>query len=167
MPVAESTYSFASRRAEVVRDAETERFTPDQETRKVLQNIDVKIDTPVSTADLLRRGEVQVERLAELSETLMRLTPRDRRVAAETIRYAGYVERQRRVADRVAKAGSRRIPSGFGYRGLSGLSNELAEKLERVRPATIGRAARIDGMTPAALALLTAHLERSPEHPSP
>ena len=47
------------------------------------------------------------------------------------------------------------------YRGLAGLSNEVVEKLERVRPETLGRAARIDGMTPAALALLAAYVERA------
>ena len=62
----------------------------------------------------------------------------------------------------MARAGSRRIPAGFTYRGLAGLSNELVEKLERVRPGDLGRASRIDGMTPAALALLAAHLERDP-----
>ncbi|MDX1387909.1 MAG: tRNA uridine-5-carboxymethylaminomethyl(34) synthesis enzyme MnmG [Acidobacteriota bacterium] len=150
-----------------IRDAEDERFAPDPDTRKSFKNISLELDAPSSTADLLRRPEVGVERLAEISAVLGRLTPRDRRVAAETIRYAGYVERQRRVAERVARAGARKIPNGFGYRGLSGLSNELAEKLERVRPETVGRAARIDGMTPAALALLTAHLERSVPPPSP
>ena len=48
------------------------------------------------------------------------------------------------------------------YRGLAGLSNELVEKLEAVRPEYLGRAARIDGMTPAALALLAAHIEARP-----
>jgi tRNA uridine 5-carboxymethylaminomethyl modification enzyme len=144
----------------VVRAAESERFVPDAETRRVFRERGLTITTPSSTADLLRRPEISVERLSELSEVLRRLPPDDRRVAAETIRYAGYVERQRKVAERVGRAGSRRIPDRFTYRGLSGLSNELAEKLERVRPETVGRAARIDGMTPAALALLAAHLER-------
>ena len=61
---------------------------------------------------------------------------------------------------RVARAGARRIPDDFTYLGLAGLSNELAEKLERVRPEDLGRASRIDGMTPAALSLLVAHLEK-------
>jgi tRNA uridine 5-carboxymethylaminomethyl modification enzyme len=60
----------------------------------------------------------------------------------------------------MARAGARKIPDDFVYRGLSGLSNELVEKLDRVRPGNLGRASRIDGMTPAALALLAAHLER-------
>ena len=91
--------------------------------------------------------------------SLHALDRRDRRVVAESIRYAGYVERQRRDAERVKKAGRRSIPDGFVFRGLSGLSNEIVEKLEAVRPETIGRAARIDGMTPAALAILAAHVE--------
>ena len=65
----------------------------------------------------------------------------------------------RHDAERVAKAGTRRIPADFTYRGLAGLSNEIVEKLEAVRPENIGRAARVDGMTPAALALLAAHVE--------
>ena len=66
--------------------------------------------------------------------------PSDRRIVAETIKYAGYVERQRREARRVARAGARAIPEGFTYRGLPGLSSELAEKLDAVRPETLGRA---------------------------
>ena len=140
--------------------AESERWRPDGETRARLAACGIALDAPASTADLLRRPEVEAEKLAGSSELLAPLGARDRRVVAETIKYAGYVDRQRREADRMARAGARRIPGGFAYRGLSGLSNELAEKLERVRPETLGRAARIDGMTPAALALLAAHLER-------
>ena len=76
------------------------------------------------------------------------------------------MERQRKEAARMARAGARRIPCEFVYEGLSGLSNELVEKLERVRPDTLGRAARIDGMTPAALSLLAVHLERRAPLPS-
>lgn len=113
-----------------------------------------------TTASLLRRPEIDAEDLATESAVLSSLTGRDRTVVAETIKYAGYVERQRREASRIARAGARVIPEGFGYRGLSGLSHELVEKLERTRPETLGHASRIDGMTPAALSLLAAHLER-------
>ncbi len=115
-----------------------------------------------SLADLLRRPGADPERWAAGSAALAGLGPEDRRVVAETIRYGGYVERQRREARRVERAGRRRIPRGFAYRGLAGLSSELAEKLERVRPESLGHAARIDGMTPAALALLAVHIERPP-----
>ena len=145
---------------ESVERAERERWLPDAATRARFDELGISFDAPASTGDLLRRPRTPVDRLARESELLAALEPRDRRVVAETIHYAGYVERQRRESLRIAKAGARRIPEDFVYRGLSGLSNELVEKLDRVRPENLGRASRIDGMTPAALALLAAHLER-------
>ncbi|HXV75557.1 MAG TPA: tRNA uridine-5-carboxymethylaminomethyl(34) synthesis enzyme MnmG [Candidatus Polarisedimenticolaceae bacterium] len=137
---------------------ERERWVPGG--TDALARTGVAIDGPVSSADLLRRPGVEVATLAPASVVLAPLTEHERRVVAETIKYAGYVERQRREAARVARAGARRIPAALCYRELSGLSNELVEKLEAVRPETLGRASRIDGMTPAALSLLAAHVER-------
>ncbi len=146
---------------------EAERFVPDGPTRRRLAGLGIGLEAQASAADLLRRPEVDPERLAAASAILAGLEPRDRRVAAEAVRYAGYVERQRRLAERVARAGARRIPEGFVFRGLPGFSREIVEKLEAVRPETLGRASRIDGMTPAALALLAVHLERAaPEAPA-
>jgi tRNA uridine 5-carboxymethylaminomethyl modification enzyme len=146
---------------------EQERWRPDADTRNQLEQVGIRLEVPASTADLLRRPEVNAERLVHLSQVLDGMSAEDRRITAESIKYSGYVERQRREAERVARAGARAIPTEFAYRGLSGLSNELVEKLETVRPETLGRAARIDGMTPAALALLAVHLERRPDGRQP
>jgi tRNA uridine 5-carboxymethylaminomethyl modification enzyme len=146
-----------------VQDAERERWLPDAATRLAFEAQGLALEGPTSTAELLRRPGVLPEMLDGASAVLGALAARDRRIVAETLRYSGYVERQRREADRVARAGARTIPRGFVYRGLAGLSHELVEKLERVRPETVARAARIDGMTPAALGLLLAHLERRPQ----
>ena len=107
----------------------------------------------------LRRPDADVEGLAAEHPVLARLPARDRRIVAETVRFEGYVLRQERLAERVKRSGELRIPEAMTFRGLAGLSHELVEKLEAVRPETLGRAARIDGMTPAALALLTVHVE--------
>jgi tRNA uridine 5-carboxymethylaminomethyl modification enzyme len=147
---------------EALAATEHERFLPDAATRERLGQHGIVLDTPCSTAELARRPEVTAEKIASISAALAPLPEADRRIVVETLKYAGYVERQRREAERVARAGSREIPEGFVYRGLGGLSNELVEKLERVRPATLSRASRIDGMTPAAMALLAAWLERRP-----
>jgi tRNA uridine 5-carboxymethylaminomethyl modification enzyme len=147
---------------DAVERLENERWLPSAETRGTLARTGVVLDSPASTAELLRRPEFGHDDLAGMSVVLGELAPRERRIVAESIKYAGYVERQKREAGRVARAGGRRIPERFVYRTLSGLSNELVEKLETVRPETLGRASRIDGMTPAALALLAAHLERAP-----
>jgi tRNA uridine 5-carboxymethylaminomethyl modification enzyme len=157
---AESVEARWARIDSAVGELEAERWLPGNGNRERFDAIGLRLEAPASTADLLRRPEVGAAQLAELSDVLDRLDPEDRRVAVETIKYAGYVERQRREARRVARAGARVIPDDFVYHGLSGLSAELAEKLEAVRPETLGRAGRVDGMTPAALALLAAHLER-------
>jgi tRNA uridine 5-carboxymethylaminomethyl modification enzyme len=75
------------------------------------------------------------------------------------IKYAGYLDQQRKAIDKLKKAEQRSIPAGFEYAGISGLSREMQETLTRVRPQTLGQASRIPGVTPAALSLLHVHLE--------
>jgi tRNA uridine 5-carboxymethylaminomethyl modification enzyme len=116
-----------------------------------------------TVAELVRRPETDVEAVLPHSRVLGALSPRDRRIAAEIVKFEGYVERQRRVAERVRRSGAIKIPVSMAFHTLSGLSRELCEKLEVVRPETLGRAARIDGMTPAALALLAVHIEKAQE----
>ena len=75
------------------------------------------------------------------------------------IKYAGYLDQQRKAIEKLKKAEQRAIPPGFEYNGISGLSREMQETLSRVRPQTLGQASRIPGVTPAALSLLHVHLE--------
>ncbi len=147
----------------VIARLEEERWVPDAETRDRLTTAEVDLQRPATSAELLRRPETDASALLSMSRCVSDLDDVDRRIVAETIMYAGYVERQQREAQRIRNAGARRIPDDFVYQGLPGLSHELVEKLEKVRPERLGRAARIDGMTPAALALLAAHLESRPE----
>jgi tRNA uridine 5-carboxymethylaminomethyl modification enzyme len=130
-------------------------------------------------AQLLKRPEVTIEPvLAALSETLAKdplladlLTAihrspdqkgevgtavlRNEARAVETeIKFAGYLEQQRKSIDKLKAAESVAIPEWMEYGAISGLSREMLETLERVRPATIGQASRIPGVTPAALSLV-------------
>jgi tRNA uridine 5-carboxymethylaminomethyl modification enzyme len=75
------------------------------------------------------------------------------------IKYAGYLDQQRKAIEKLKKAEQRAIPASFEYAGISGLSREMQETLTRVRPLTLGQASRIPGVTPAALSLLHVHLE--------
>ena len=75
-------------------------------------------------------------------------------------RYAVYLKRQEIDIAAFRKEESVAIPADFAFAGIAGLSNELRHKLERDRPASLGQAARLDGMTPAALMLLLAHLKK-------
>jgi tRNA uridine 5-carboxymethylaminomethyl modification enzyme len=78
-------------------------------------------------------------------------------VETET-KYAGYIAQQQKQIDRLRESDLRRIPSGFKFEGIPGLSTEARQKLERVRPQTLGQAGRIPGITPAAVAVLDVYL---------
>ncbi len=73
-------------------------------------------------------------------------------------KYAGYIAQQERQIDRLRESELRRIPATFEFTNIPGLSTEAKQKLERVRPQTLGQAGRIPGITPAAIAVLDVYL---------
>jgi tRNA uridine 5-carboxymethylaminomethyl modification enzyme len=75
-------------------------------------------------------------------------------------RYAGYVARQTTEIERQRRQDGTRLADDLDYAAVHGLSNEIREKLGRIRPSDIGQAARISGMTPAAISLLLVHLKK-------
>lgn len=76
------------------------------------------------------------------------------------VKYEGYIQRQVRQVERFKKHERKTIPSNFSYDSISGLSAEVLQKLSRVRPASVGQASRISGVTPAAISLLLVSLEK-------
>jgi len=74
------------------------------------------------------------------------------------VKYAGYISQQVRQIERLKSSDARPIPSGLDFRSIPGLSIEVQQKLDRVRPDTLGQAGRIPGVTPAALAVLDVYL---------
>ncbi len=108
----------------------------------------------------LRRPEAK---LASLSDSIQELLGEDPvhglLATVETeVKYAGYISQQERQIKRLQESELRRIPSGFDFSGIPGLSTEAKQKLERVRPQTLGQAGRIPGITPAAVAVLDVYL---------
>ncbi len=93
-------------------------------------------------------------------------TPLARRIEADA-KYAVYLERQREDIERHRRSEALKIPGALNFASLSGLSNELKAKLQAARPATLGQAERIEGITPAALALVAAHARRHLREPGP
>jgi tRNA uridine 5-carboxymethylaminomethyl modification enzyme len=111
-------------------------------------------------AEWLRRPEATITRLSDwISADLGEPLSRGVLATLETeLKYAGYITQQDRQIERLRRAEGRRIPEHFEFGGIPGLSREIREKLERVRPATLGQAARIPGVTPAAVAVLDVYL---------
>jgi tRNA uridine 5-carboxymethylaminomethyl modification enzyme len=107
---------------------------------------------------VLRRPGMGIE---DLSKWLSKSFPKDVLEQAEVqVKYAGYIDRQVRQARQLEKMEGKKIPKGIEYFQVPGLSRELAEKLDRVKPDTLGQASRIDGMTPAALIVLSVWMKK-------
>jgi len=111
----------------------------------------------------LRRPEAKIATLSSLIKEVLGEDPVHGLLATvETeAKYAGYISQQQRQIDRLRDSEHRRIPSGFEFAGIPGLSTEARQKLERVRPQTLGQAGRIPGITPAAVAVLDVYLSLS------
>lgn len=107
-------------------------------------------------ATLARRPDADLRAIAALDSggTLAALTPDELRAVVTRVRYEGYIAREQAEAVRHEKYESLRIPRGIDYSDMPGLSIELRERLGRERPATIGEAGRLEGMTPAAIAAI-------------
>lgn len=122
-------------------------------------------DERVPAVRALRRPEVRLADLHASGAVSLELDPHDAMLdvaSVETeLKYEGYLKRQRSDIERTRKYERRTIPDGFRYGGLPGLSREMVERLEEVRPSTLGQANRIPGITAAAVAILSRHLERA------
>jgi tRNA uridine 5-carboxymethylaminomethyl modification enzyme len=121
----------------------------------------VKSIDPVSLSQLARRPEVLAEHLVHLLPSGLQDSCRlDELLTVVTdFKYEGYMTAQENLTNRLQKAANRHIPATIVYSQLPGLSREMVERLDRIRPQTIGQAMRIPGLTPAALSLLTIHVE--------
>ncbi len=111
-------------------------------------------------SDILRRPEITIDHLMPFMDDALVYTDRVRAQAEINGKYAGYLARQQQEIDKAAKHEQAVLPESIDYTSVRGLSNEVCEKLQDYRPATIGQAGRISGVTPAAISLLLVHLKR-------
>src|SRR5271168_4970437 len=117
------------------------------------------IAQPVRAIELLRRPEVGYDALMKMSgaETTLNL---DEAAELETeIKYEGYVRRQADAVERFARLEDTTIPDWVDFKGVMGLSTEVSERLTAVRPRSLGQAARMPGITPAAISILAVHIK--------
>jgi len=117
-------------------------------------------DDRPTLAGWIRRPEARIEQVRPWIEAQLGETPAHGLLdSLETeFKYAGYIVQQDRQVERLRDCERRRIPGDFSYSSLPGLSIEVREKLQRVRPETLGQASRIPGVTPAAVAVLDVYL---------
>jgi tRNA uridine 5-carboxymethylaminomethyl modification enzyme len=140
---------------------------PDRETVAWLQEVGVELTAQTTFAKLLERPALDLDLVLErgrtahpaLSDAFRALNDEEREGVVSQLRYAGYIERQQREASKMHEDEELRIPRPMSY-ALPGLSREMVEKLTKVQPVSLGQAARIPGVTPAAVAIVRMHLRR-------
>jgi len=116
---------------------------------------------PISALELLKRPEISYPAYLKWEGREMPTLPQGTITELENqIKYAGYIARQQTMIDKTARMQDKPIPPDFDYQKARNLSNEARQKLEKVRPATVGQASRMEGVSPADISVLMLYLER-------
>jgi tRNA uridine 5-carboxymethylaminomethyl modification enzyme len=119
----------------------------------------------VAASTLLRRPDIRLQAMVDEGDVALDLErstqPLDVASLENDIKYAGYLRQEAACADRMRRQERRRIPDGFAFERVPGLSREVIHRFSQVRPETLGQASRIPGVTPAAVAVLGSFLAKS------
>ena len=141
------------------------RFNPGPRVNDFLKDLgSAPIRNPATIKDLLRRPDINISALFPLAPWLSELVPEVAEEIETEIKYEGYLARQAEQVARFKKLENVRLPDDLNYEGLPGLSREVQEKLNRVRPVSMGQASRISGVTPAAMAVIQVLLKKREAH---
>ena len=154
---ADSRLTPIGRRAGLVRDDRWEVFSQKQAQ---IAKVGRALACQPRHTQFLKRPESSIQELLPWIREILGAEPVRgvlQTVETET-KYSGYITQQLKQMDRLKDSERRTIPAEFEYRGIPGLSREVTDKLERVRPGTLGQAARIPGVTPAAIAILDVYV---------
>lgn len=119
----------------------------------------------VSFASLIKRPELNYDMLSEIDEDRPELSWRVREQVNIQIKYEGYIEKQMHEVERFKKTEGRLIPESIDYNNIEGLRLEARQKLSRIRPANVGQASRISGVSPADISVLLIYLEQIKNDP--
>lgn len=137
-------------------------FPPSKEVNAYLESVGSQtISTGVKAIDLLRRPQVSYESMGIIDSDRPESLPRDVCEQIEiSIKYAGYIERQIKQAQQLKKLEEKRLPNDIDYNEIEGLRLEARQKLNQIRPASIGQASRISGVSPADIAVLMIYIKK-------
>lgn len=113
----------------------------------------------VTLADLVRRPELSYDDIEPIDKDRPELSEDIREQVNINIKYAGYIERQRRQVEHFKKLENKKIPSDIDYKAISGLRSEAVQKLDKFRPLNVGQAQRISGVSPADISVLLVYMD--------
>ncbi len=137
------------------------------DVRRLMEKAEIGAVGPTqSLAEILRRQEMNYDKMVAVFGGADIDDPDITEAIQLEVKYEGYIKRQLQQIQRSEKLEHRAIPDQFDYDGITGFSSEVREKLKRVKPASVGQASRISGVTPAAISLLLVAIERHRRQPS-
>ena len=131
-----------------------------QLAKKISNKTKSPLSREYSLLDLLKRPELSYQDIVGFDESVCLPTEIAEQVEVQA-KYSGYINRQQQEIDKLRRQENTLIPRGFNFNQISGLSNEVKQKLSDTQPETIAKAARIPGITPAATAILLIHLKKN------
>jgi tRNA uridine 5-carboxymethylaminomethyl modification enzyme len=137
----------------------TTKVVPNREGKDLVSKLGVGLKGPTTLAGLLKRPEITYGQLIETFNGASVSLLVGEQVEIQ-IKYEGFIQRQNQVVAKQSKLENIKIPTDFQYEGISGLSCEVVQKLEEIRPTTLGQASRISGITPAAVSIVMLMLKR-------
>lgn len=141
---------------------------PDLKTNSYLEDCGSKpIETGVHLDQLLKRAEIGYQAVETLSKSPETISPKVAKQVEIEVKYEGYIQKQLNEIEKFKNLEKIRIPDEFPYQNVHGLSNELKEKLAKIRPTSLGQASRISGITPAAISVLMVTLKSMERSSSP
>jgi tRNA uridine 5-carboxymethylaminomethyl modification enzyme len=162
--ISEERYKRFERKRQAINDElERLRKTIVPPTEKLNSFLQEHGSTPVKTgirlSDILKRTEITYEDLAGIDDGMPELDRSVKEQVAISIKYEGYIERQLKQVEQFKRLENKKIPEGIDYTKVRGLGNEAVQKLEKIRPASMGQASRISGVTPSDISVLLVYLK--------
>jgi len=162
--VASGSYQRVESKKEAVTDLATflehTYALPSAQTNALLESFQsAQLRNQASLAQLLRRPEISMNQLRQLRPDIPNYRADVDAQVEIRIKYQGYVNRQQEIVERFQKMEHARLPENTDYSRISGLSREVCEKLTQIKPHSLGQAARIPGITPAAISLLSFYIK--------
>jgi tRNA uridine 5-carboxymethylaminomethyl modification enzyme len=150
--------------ARLVNDLKQKKLTPDQINKGLEQIGTSEIKEKISAEKLLKRPHISLNEIMildpELDTFLSEFSPEVREQAEVQIKYESYIDKEQQMVEKLSNMENYKIPIKFDYLTITALSNEGKQKLNKIKPETLGQASRISGVSPADLSILTVYLGR-------
>jgi len=151
---------------DIIKNLKDRSITPEEVNDFLLENNTSPLRQGIKAIDILTRPQINIEKYLsvlgiEIDDSVEKSIRLEAIEQAEIIvKYSGYIERERLIADKLKRLEAIKIYADFDYKKLPSLSTEARQKLSRIRPDSIGQASRISGITPSDINVLLVHLGR-------